>query len=71
MKDVTNNALDYASTAVNIAIGLIGIMALWLGLMKIAEEAGLIKIIAVALKPITKFLFLMFRQIILPSVQLL
>ncbi len=57
MKDVTNNALDYASTAVNIAIGLIGIMALWLGLMKIAEEAGLIKIIAVALKPITKFLF--------------
>jgi len=57
MKEVTNNALDYASTAVNIAIGLIGIMALWLGLMKIAEEAGLIKIIAAALKPVTKFLF--------------
>jgi spore maturation protein SpmA len=57
MKDVTNAALDYAGTAVNIALGLIGIMAMWLGVMKVAEEAGLIKIIANAVKPITKFLF--------------
>ena len=57
MKDVTNSALDYASTAVNIALGLIGIMALWLGVMKVAEEAGLIKIIANSVKPLTKFLF--------------
>jgi len=57
MKDVTNATLDYAGTAVNIAIGLIGIMALWLGIMKIADEAGLIKIIANALKPVTRFLF--------------
>lgn len=57
MKDVTNAALNYAGTAVNIALELIGIMALWLGLMKIAEEAGLIKIIANALRPVTRFLF--------------
>lgn len=57
MKDVTNSALDYAGIAVDIAIGLIGIMALWLGVMKVAEEAGLIKIIARAVRPITKFLF--------------
>ena len=38
MKEVTNSALDYAGTAVNIAIGLIGIMALWLGVMKVAEQ---------------------------------
>ena len=57
MKDVTNSVLSYASTAVEIAIGLIGIMALWLGIMKVAEEAGLIKIIAKAVQPITKFLF--------------
>ena len=57
MKDVTNSAIDYAKTAVEIALGLIGIMALWLGIMKIAEEAGLIKIIAKAVRPITKFLF--------------
>jgi len=57
MKDVTNSVLSYASTAVEIAIGLIGIMALWLGVMKVAEEAGLIKIIAKAVRPITRFLF--------------
>ncbi|MFA5806442.1 MAG: nucleoside recognition domain-containing protein [Melioribacteraceae bacterium] len=57
MKDVTNSAIDYAGKAVNIALGLIGIMALWLGVMKIAEQAGLIPIIAKSVKPITKFLF--------------
>ncbi len=57
LKDVTNSALDYAGIAVNISIGLIGIMALWLGIMKVAEEAGLIKIIANVLKPVTKRLF--------------
>ncbi|MBT8392451.1 MAG: spore maturation protein [Ignavibacteriaceae bacterium] len=57
MKTLTDAALDYAGTAVTIAFGLIGIMALWLGVMKVAEEAGLIKIIANALKPITKRLF--------------
>jgi spore maturation protein SpmA len=57
MKDVTNAALEYAGTAVNIALGLIGIMALWLGVMKVAEDAGLIKIIANGVKPLTKFLF--------------
>src|SRR5690606_24576859 len=57
LKDVTNSAIDYAKTAVEIALGLIGIMALWLGVMKVAEEAGLIKIIANWLKPITKRLF--------------
>lgn len=57
MKDVTNATLDYASTAVNIALGLIGIMALWLGIMKIAEEAGIISVIAKVVRPITKFLF--------------
>ena len=57
MKDVTNAALDYSKIAVNIALGLIGIMALWLGVMKVAEEAGLINIIAKIVRPITKVLF--------------
>ncbi|MBA4405888.1 nucleoside recognition protein [bacterium] len=57
MKEVTNAAIDYAGKAVNIAIGLVGIMALWLGIMKIAEQAGLITIIAKSVRPITKFLF--------------
>ncbi len=57
LKQVTNSVLSYASTAVEIALGLIGIMALWLGVMKVAESAGLISILARALKPITKKLF--------------
>jgi spore maturation protein A len=38
MKEVTNAVIDYASKAADIALGLIGIMALWLGIMKIAEK---------------------------------
>lgn len=57
LKQVTGAVLSYASTAVEIALGLIGIMALWLGVMKVAESAGLISILAKVLKPITKKLF--------------
>ena len=57
LKQVTNAALSYAGTAVEIALGLIGIMALWLGVMKVAESAGLISILAKILKPITNKLF--------------
>ncbi len=55
--DVTEAAIDMAEVSVNIAIGLIGIMALWLGIMKIAEESGLIRIIAKGLRPLTIRLF--------------
>ncbi len=54
---VTQAAIDMARVSVEIAIGLIGIMALWLGTMKIAEESGLIRIIARGLRPITIRLF--------------
>lgn len=54
---VTEEAISMAKTAVEIAIGLIGIMALWLGIMKIAKEAGLINLLAKGIKPITRKLF--------------
>jgi len=54
---VTDAAISMAKVAVEIAIGLIGILALWLGIMKIAEESGLVRIIAKGLKPITVRLF--------------
>ncbi|MBP1690894.1 MAG: nucleoside recognition protein [Bacteroidetes bacterium] len=57
LRAVTQAALDYAGIAVNIALGLIGIMALWLGVMKVAEEAGLLLIVTRALTPLTKRLF--------------
>ena len=57
MKNVTNETISKAGTAVTIALGLIGIMALWLGVMKVAEDAGLITKLANMIKPITKKLF--------------
>jgi spore maturation protein A len=57
MRAVTQSALDFAATAVTIALGLIGIMALWLGVMKVAEEAGLLKVFTRALAPVTRRLF--------------
>ena len=46
LKEVTDGAFDGAKTAVTIALALIGIMALWLGVMRLAERAGLIQKIA-------------------------
>src|SRR5213080_3974524 len=57
LKDVTAGAFDGAKTAVTIALGLIGIMALWLGLMRLAERAGLVQRIARGLRPIMRRLF--------------
>ena len=54
---VTSAAIKAANTGVEIAIGLIGVMALWLGVMKVAEEAGLTKVLARMVKPITRWLF--------------
>jgi len=55
--DVTQGALDGAKTAVTIALGLIGIMALWLGVMRLAERAGLVQRIARVLRPVMRRLF--------------
>jgi spore maturation protein A len=55
---VTNEGIvESARTAVTLAIGLIGIMALWLGVMKVAEAAGLIGKLALLLRPVTTRLF--------------
>lgn len=55
---VTNDGIiKYAKTAVELAIGLIGIMALWLGLMKIADQSGLVAKVAAVMKPFTTRLF--------------
>lgn len=55
---VTDAAFNFAKIAVmDIALPLIGIMALWLGVMKIAEQAGIIRLLAAAIAPITRRLF--------------
>ncbi len=54
---VTEAAIESAETAVELSLGLIGIMALWLGMMKIAERSGLVELIAQLFRPITLWLF--------------
>ncbi len=54
---VTKGAIDSARTAVDISIGLIGIMTLWLGIMRVAEKAGLISLLGRLLRPFSRLLF--------------
>ncbi|XER13093.1 Spore maturation protein A [Sporomusa aerivorans] len=54
---VTASAISAARNAVELSINLIGVMCLWLGIMKIAELSGLIKLISYVLSPIVVCLF--------------
>ena len=54
---ITKAAIDSANTGVELSIGLIGVMTLWLGMMKIAEAAGLVRKLALMLKPLMVRLF--------------
>jgi len=57
LKEVTEAMIESAGFSVELAIGLIGVMAFWLGLMKIGEKAGLIQALARLLHPIMKWIF--------------
>ena len=57
LDNVVNSMLTGCETAVKIALSLIGIMAFWLGMMKIAEKSGLVKILSKIIHPLTKPLF--------------
>lgn len=57
IEGVTNAAIDSGKMAVELALGLIGVMGLWLGIMKVAEDSGLIRGISKLLKPIMVLLF--------------
>ncbi|MCM0648975.1 nucleoside recognition protein [Clostridium swellfunianum] len=54
---VSDAAFNFANTAVEICIGLIGTMTLWLGIMAIAEKSGLVKLVGKAVSPLMKKLF--------------
>lgn len=58
LAEVTSGAFGMAETAVmKIALPLVGVMALWLGLMRLAERSGLVQVLARALRPVMKWLF--------------
>ena len=56
-KEMVEASVKSAETAVTLALGLIGVMALWLGIMRLAEKSGLVRGLARALRPILGRLF--------------
>lgn len=57
LQDVVNAILTGADLSVKVAFSLIGIMAFWLGIMRIAEKSGIVDFITKLIKPIAKWLF--------------
>ena len=57
MEVITKASFEAAKGAVTLAISLIGAMALWLGIMKVAESAGLMQIVSRAIRPLMTWLF--------------
>lgn len=57
LPDVTQAAIDSSKEAVTLCITMTGVMSLWVGLMRIAEKAGIIHNAVAVLKPLLRFLF--------------
>ena len=55
--DVAQEGIKGAREAVEIALKLIGVMAMWLGLMRLAEKAGLVQVLARSIRPLMRRLF--------------
>ena len=58
LKQVNEAAFESARTAVmGIALPMVGVMALWLGLMRLAEKGGLVQAMARVVRPLLRWLF--------------
>lgn len=57
MQEVSDAALSSAREAVTLCITMVGVMALWVGLMEIARESGMIAGLTRKMKPFIRFLF--------------
>jgi spore maturation protein A len=57
LPELTAAALEAARSGAGFALGLAGVLALWLGLMRVAEEAGLVRAIARLLGPALRRIF--------------
>ena len=57
MEAVTNAAFDSSREAVNLCITMMGVMALWMGLMEIAEKSGVIARLTRGISPFVSFMF--------------
>lgn len=56
-ENIVNEMLKACNVSVKIAFSLIGIMAFWLGIMRVAEKSGVIKVISKILYPLMRILF--------------
>ena len=56
---VLTGLFDTAKTGFDISLGLVGVMSLWLGIMKVGEQAGMIRLFARGLDPL-------FRRLLRP-----
>jgi spore maturation protein SpmA len=56
-KELVEGGVKGGETAVTLSIGLIGIMSMWLGLMRLADKSGLVQVLARALRPVLVRLF--------------
>lgn len=57
VNEVTQAVVDSSKNAIELSIGLLGIMCLWTGLMGVAEKSGIIRGIAKVVRPVMRFLF--------------
>ena len=55
--DVVNSTFSSARTGFEISLGLTGVLALWMGIMKIGENGGIIQLFARAVSPLFRRLF--------------
>lgn len=57
LETITSAAMEGAGSAIEMCIGLLGVMCLWTGIAKISENSGLTGVFSRILKPITKIMF--------------
>lgn len=57
LSEVVSAVTDGAKFAITIAIGIAGVMAFWTGLMRIAEQAGMVNVLSKILAPVMRVLF--------------
>lgn len=57
MKEVCSGILNGASRSVEVCISLVGIMALWTGVMSVLKKAGVIKLLSKLLRPLLRLIF--------------
>jgi spore maturation protein A len=57
MEEVNKAIFDGAKEAVTLCIGLISILVFWLGMMRIAQESGLLELLSKLFRPLVKRLF--------------